>query len=238
MNFDKYYKIVNEGVAGKIRIYDKFKNKTLPFLLDCIDLTTIDTQNHNIVKVTIGGQLKLLDLKQGKMYNYVINRWGGDSTERFVTMVLRNDSCAVFDCQSQKLRILPNNIERTFVNKYCEKNYCLVQLKSGEFTFYHLLRYYTLDVRYTRDEIVKLGCKLHWKDVIRRSPQDFKHLPNTLASKKSVIAECNQLIKEHLVQKKMEMSKEDFIEYKENLATIYKTRLRSFEKCEKSVSQN
>ena len=225
MNFDMYYKIINEDFSGKVKVKSIHKNEVMPYLFDYIDLTNIKEQTHSIVKVSVGGQLKLLDLRSGNLLEYTINKWNLDGTERFITMTLQNGACAVYDCIAKKMRILPKNICRTFVSTYYEDNYILVQLQSGEYTFYHLSRYFILDVRYSKEDIQKLGGKLHWKDVIKRSPKDFEHLPMKLANNKSVINQCVEIFNEILKEKKKVLRKEDYLNYKKNIVEIYNKRV-------------
>ena len=225
MNFDKYYKIINDDFSGQIKLKSIHKNALLPYVFDYIDLTNIREQAHSIVKVSVDGQLKLLDLRSGKLLDYTINKWNSDGTDRFVTMNLRNGDCAVYDCLGKKMRILPKNIFRTYVSTYNEDNYILVQLQSGEYTFYHLSRYFTLDVRYSREDIQKLGGKLHWKDVVRRSPKDFGHLPMKLINNKSVVNQCVKIFNEILKDKKKVLTKEDYLEFKKEIVEVFNKRV-------------
>ena len=225
MKFNEYYEIVHIGLSNKIRLKSKKDKQFLPFVFDTIDLSYINEPQVSVVKVTIGGQLKLFDVKERKVLNYTISKWGKDCNSRHITMYLESDNCAVFDVISKKIRILPKEIMETYPNLYCKDNYCLVKVFGGEYSFYHLLRYFTLNVRYSKEEIMKLGCGLHWKDIIKRSPIDFKHLPNSLVQNKKVVETCYNIIKQHLQEKKQEMTKEEYREYSAAIKEAYNARI-------------
>ena len=180
-----------------------------------------------MVKTVVGGCPKILDLKTGKIYNYAIKKWGKDSNSRFITMKLASNNCAVFDINARKLRILPNEVTETFVSTYCEKNYILVKLFGGEFSFYHLSKYFVLNVRYDLDQIKQLGYKMNWIDIVKRSPEDFAHLPNEFVYDKKVVAKCYKTIAKILEEKKQTLSKEEYKEYRSKITKIYNNRIIS-----------
>ena len=227
MKFDQVYEVIREGASGKFRLQNKKTKKIIPELFESLDLSSLSDGQSSVVRATVSGKLKLFDLKEGRCLDYKISKWGTDSDSRFITMYLLSNNCAVFDTISKKLRILPKEITKTYISTFYEKNYLLVKMFSGDFTFYHLTKYHSLDVRYNQEEIKKVGYGLHWKDVITRSPKDIKHLPNSLAQNKKVLAMCYDIISNILKEKKTQMPKEEYLKYRQELITLYNNRVNS-----------
>jgi len=235
MKFEQVYEIIEDRFTNKVMLKNRQRNQILPYSFDYVDLTTLDDNNYSVVKVSIDGFPKLFDLKSQSVYKYKIKNWLPNSNNRFIAMIVASGSCAIFDCASKKMRIMPNNITDVYPSIYCEKRYCLVKVFGGEYTFYHLDKYFTLNVRYTKEEIQKLGGKLHWKDVIKRSPKDFEHLPLELAKKKNVIKECSEIFKSILTEMKEILSKDDYLKYKAELKEIFNKRLSCMPNANRSV---
>ena len=140
-------------------------------------------------------------------------------------MILKSDNFAIFDPISKKMRIMPKEITDTFARLSYKDGYILVRLFGGSFTFYHLTRYHLLNVRYTHDEIKDLGYKMRWGDIIKKSPEDFAHLPNTYIYDKKVVQQCHRIISKLLEEKKQILPKEEYLEYRKKITQIYNARI-------------